>query len=113
MVKFRTLKYKHYREAKKLQAREIAGEDVEEEYLSYAISMVAEWDFIDDDAGEPLPTEASSIDELSLEQVNELSTLFNRKFGDMGAVPKTNAEPSPSTSTPSSQIESPATAQSG
>ncbi|NVM23896.1 MAG: hypothetical protein HWN68_19220 [Desulfobacterales bacterium] len=108
MVRFKTVKYKHYRKARALMLRENNGEDVEEEYLSYAISMVAEWDFVDAETGKELPVSTKSIDEISLNQIIEISTLFNQQFGDMAAtVPKATAEPSHSTSTPLSQEESP------
>ena len=113
MVRFKTIKYKHYRKARQLTAREDAGEDVEEEYLSFALSMVAEWDFVDEETGSSLPVGAKSLDELSLGQMVEVSTLFNRKFGDMSSVPKASAEPSLSISMPSSQNENQGTLQSG
>lgn len=82
--------------------REEAGEDVEIEYLTYAVSMVAEWDFVDDETNKPIPIVAGSIDELSMEQVNELSALFNQNFGEMSEVKKTTDGPSHSISTMSS-----------
>lgn len=101
MVRFKSIKFKHYRRARELMEREESGEDVEVEYLTYAISMVAEWDFMDDETGFPLLPEAGSIDEMSLEQIREISKLFNQNFGELSGVKKTNGGVSPSTSTPS------------
>lgn len=105
MVRFKTIKFKHYRKARELMTREETGEDVEVEYLIYAISMVAEWDFVDDETGKALPLEGKSIGEMSMDQIKEVSSLFNQQFGDMSQVKKTNSGPSPSTSTPSKPVE--------
>lgn len=113
MVVFKTLKFKHYRKSMGLRTRENAEEDVYVEYLAFAVSMVAEWDFVNEDTGEPLLANKDAVDELSLPQVKELAILLNRAFSEMSQVPKTNAEPSPSASTPLSQVESPEKDQSG
>lgn len=102
-VTFKTVKFKHYRKARALTARENKGEDIEAEYLTFVISMTEEWDFEDEETGELLSVDVSSLDELSLEQMNELAGTFNRQFGDMSQVKKTIDAPLPSTLTPSSQ----------
>lgn len=101
MVRFKTVKFKHYRKARALTAREDAGEDIEAEYLTFVISMTEEWDFEDEETGELLSVDVSSLDELTLEQMNELAGTFNSQFGDMSQVKKTIDEPLPSTSMPS------------
>lgn len=106
MVRFKTVKFKHYRKARELTAREKAGEDIEVEYLTFAVLMVEEWDFKDEETGDPLPLDTTSLDELTLEQMEELATLFNRKFAKVSTIPKATAEPSLSTLTPSNQEES-------
>jgi hypothetical protein len=113
MVRFKTIKFKHYRKARALTAREEEGENIDTEYLTFAISLVAEWDFVDEETGEALPIEAASLDELSLEQMTELASLFNRKFGDLSAVKKTTDAPSPSILIPSNLEERAETSRSG
>ena len=103
MVKFRTIKYKHARKAIDMTNRSIAGENVEEESLRFMINLVKDWDFLDADTGEPLPVSEESMDEMSIEQMNEMTELFNQKMSMKNTVPKTNAECSPSTLTESSQ----------
>lgn len=97
MVKFKTLKYKHYRQARALAANEDATED---EHISFVLSMVAEWDFVDTETGVPLPVGVASMDELIIEQMNEVTTLFNQQISL--TVPKATAGQSRSTSMPSS-----------
>ena len=114
MVKFKTIKFKHYRHARELMARDDSGEDVEVEYLTYAISVVDEWDFIDDETKEDVPVAASSIDEMSLAQIKEVCGLFNQIFSQKSGVKKRNDGPSYSTLTPSKPDASQApTPQSG
>jgi hypothetical protein len=115
MIVFKKTKFKHFRKAKALVAREEAGEDVDVEFLEFSMSLVDRWDFVDEETGEELdPRNPEAMYELTSEQVGELTAGFNARFQDMGnTVPKANAGLSPSTSTPSSQVESPAPHQTG
>ncbi len=105
-VKFKTLKLKHYRKAQEINARIDADEANDIDIIEFAIGLVASWDFIDADTGERL--RLSDIEELSTGQIAELLDSFSNEFaGATAAVPKANAEPSPSTSPPESQVENP------
>ena len=104
MVRFKVVKFKHYRQAQALIAKEDA---TEAEHFAFVISLVAEWDFKDEETGDALPAELASMDELSIDQFNEAMELFNEKMFSVGKVKKTSAAPSSSTSSPSSKVESP------
>lgn len=104
MVKFKVIKYKHARKAIEMTKRSDAGEDVTDESLQFMGSLVKEWDFVDAETGEPLAVGTTeSLDEMSIEQMNEMTELFNLTMATGNTVPKTNAEHSPSTLTESSQ----------
>lgn len=107
MVEFKTIKYKHYRKALQLTAAEDAGEDAGEEHFRFLLSLVSSWDFTDEDTGEPLSPGLESIDELTVEQLNEVTETFNQIFSQVSTVPKTNAGHSLSTSTEKPQAERP------
>ena len=111
MVRFKTLKYKHYRQAQEIDARIEAGTATDKEVLKFSLDLVAEWDFKDADTGESLPL--GELEELSLEQCREVNELFARKIKMVSEVPKVTAEPSPSTSMPSSLVENQETSPSG
>ena len=105
-VKFKNLKLKHYRKAQEINARIDADEANEIDILEFAIGLVASWDFIDADTGERL--RLGDTEELSIDQVAEVLGSFSVEFeGATAAVPKANADPSPSTSPPESQVENP------
>jgi hypothetical protein len=89
VVKFKTIKFKHYRRANELDRQIDAGVADDEDVIRFAVSMVQDWDFVDAETGEPLPV--GEIDELTREQFNEVLTLFRRQFGTEGTVPKENA----------------------
>ena len=95
MVLFKTVKYKHYRIASEIDERIDSGEATDDEILRFALSLVAEWDFVDGDTGEPL--ELDELDELSMEQCREVNELFARKMGVTAEIPKANEEHSSST----------------
>ena len=95
MVLFKTVKYKHYRIASEIDERIDSGEATDDEILRFALSLVAEWDFVDADTGEPLALD--ELDELSLDQCREVNELFGRQMGVAAEVPKQNGEPSSST----------------
>ena len=103
MVRFKVVKFKHYRQAQALIAKEDA---TEAEHFAFVISLVEEWDFVDAETKEPLPAELASMDELSIDQFNEAMELFNEKMFSVGKVKKTSAAPSSSTSSLSSKEES-------
>lgn len=103
MVKFKVLKYKHARKSIEMTKRIEAGEELTDESLRFMVSLVKEWDFVDADTGEALPVNAESMGEMSIEQMNEMTELFNLKMVTGNTVPKTNAERSPSTLIESSQ----------
>lgn len=97
MIKIKELKYKHYRQAQALLKRAQAGEASDDEILTFALSLIEEWDFTDVETGQPLPL--GELDELSLSQFNELKAVFEQMKG-LGVtflVPKANDAPSPST----------------
>lgn len=103
MVKFKTLKYKHQREAKELSAKIQAGEASSEDINLFVLGMVAEWDFVDAETGSPLPIDKSGLEEMSIQQFQEMNRLFNEAMEvGVAAVPKVNGGPSPSGSTVSS-----------
>ena len=114
MVRFKTIKFKHYRQAQELRKLIEAKEAKDEDILLFSLSLVKTWDFVDEETGEALPPGLESLDELSMAQCGEVNLLFAEEIqGKVKAVPKTNAEPSSSTSMPSSQDESPASPQTG
>lgn len=113
MIKFKTLKYKHYKWAQTIYEGLDDNEAVLDDIVKFAAMLVAEWDFVDGDTGESLPPgDKEVIDELSLEQFKELFREFNAKMGfdvrladengpaDQAQseveIPKASAEPSPS-----------------
>jgi len=95
MIKFKTLKFKHYREAQEINKRIKNEEATEEEVLRFALALVAEWDFVDVETEEPLPV--GELDELSLEQCREVNAEFARLMGVTAEVPKASEGPSSST----------------
>ena len=95
MVRFKTVKYKHYRQAQIINKRIKSEEATDEEILLFALSLVAEWDFVDGDTDKPL--ELGELDELSVEQCREVNELFARKMGVSVEVPKAREEASSST----------------
>jgi len=103
VVRFLTVRFKHYRIAKELIAKDAS----EEETFAFVISLVDEWDFVDADTGKALPAELASLGELSIKQFNEVMELFNLEMGFVTKVKKMTGEPSSSTSSPSSKEESP------
>jgi hypothetical protein len=108
MIEWRVIKFKHYRRAIELQnagRQDGAGQrtltsEAATAYLEYAISLIHAWDFVDAETSEALPVAAASLDELSVEQLQELIGGFGEKLGTSSAiVPKASAAPSSSTST--------------
>lgn len=95
MIKFKVLKFKHYREAQEINKRIDAQEATDEDVLRFALSLIEDWDFVDAETGEPLPM--GELDELSLEQCAEVNRMFARRMGVTAEIPKENGEPSPST----------------
>ena len=95
MIRFKTVKFKHYRQAQEINERIDAGKATDEEVLKFALSLVAEWDFVDGDTGEPLALD--ELDELSMEQCREVNELFARQMGVAAEVPKASDEASSST----------------
>ena len=95
MVRFKAIKFKHYRIAQEINERIDKEEATDEEVLGFALSLVAAWDFMDDDTGEPL--EPGELDELSMEQCREVNELFAQVMGVTAEVPKASDEPSSST----------------
>lgn len=103
MVKFTVIKYKHALKSIGMTKRIDAGEDLTDESLRFMVSLVKEWDFLDADTNEPLPVDVESMGEMSIEQMNEMTELFNLRMSTKNTVPKTNAEYSRSSSTELSQ----------
>jgi hypothetical protein len=99
MVRFRTLKYKHFRKAKELRALADAGQLTDEDVIRYACGLVEAWDFVDAESGAPLTP--GEMDELSVAQMIELFDAFNAAFSrsETISIPKANAAPSSSGST--------------
>ena len=96
MIKFKTVKFKHYRQAQGINERIDSGEATDEEVLLFALSLVDEWDFVDADNGNT-PLEIGELDELSMEQVSEVNEESARLMGVTAEVPKVSEEPSSST----------------
>lgn len=108
MVEFKTIKYKHYRRAMELMAREeVDDAEAEEEHFCFLLGLVKEWDFVDGDTKELLPVGVQSLDELTIEQLNEMTEIFNTKFLSVAGVKKTSNGPSSSTLMPSRPDASP------
>ena len=95
MVRFKTIKFKHYRRSQEINDRIDKEEATDEEILLFALSLVAEWDFVDGDTDEPL--ELGELDELSIEQCREVNERFAQKMGVTAEVPKASDDPSSST----------------
>lgn len=107
MIEFKVIKYKHYRRALELTAREdVDDATAEDEHFRFLLGLVKEWDFIDGETADPLAPGVESIDELTIPQMNEVTTAFNKIFSTSTAVPKANAGHSPSTSMQSIQVGS-------
>ena len=84
MIEFKTLKYKHYKKSQKIynnQNPDDPDDTTLDDVVVYAVNLVKQWDFIDEDTGEPLPVSEESINELSLGQFQELFREFNAKMG--------------------------------
>lgn len=114
MIKFKIIKYKHYLEAVRLTNLTDAGTNVEDEHFRFLLGQVSEWDFKDAETGESLPVGVVSIDELTIVQLNEVTSRFNELFIAKTTVPKTNAGYSPYTSTtPKPEEKTPESPQSG
>jgi hypothetical protein len=99
LIEWKVIKFKHYRRAIELQnagkrdgvERALTGETATA-YLEYAISLIRAWDFVDAETGESLPVEPASVDELSVEQLQELVNGFGNELGTKSAiVPKETA----------------------
>ncbi len=103
MVKFKVIKYKHARRAIEMTKRIDTGEDLEDESLRFMIALVKEWDFLDAETGEPLAVGIESMGEMTIEQMNEMTELFNLKMSTKNTVPKASAERLPSSLIESSQ----------
>ncbi len=100
MVKFKTIKYKHYRRALELTSREdVDDATAEDEHFRFLLGLVKEWNFMDGETADPLTPGVESIDELTMAQLNEVTTLFNQIFSKVTTVPKASAGHSLSTST--------------
>jgi hypothetical protein len=97
MIKFKILRFKHYRAAQEINKRIDAQEATDEDVLRFAVSLIEDWDFVDAETGDPLPV--GELDELSLEQCAEINLMFARRMGVTAEIPKESGEPSPSTST--------------
>lgn len=91
MVEFKTLKYKHQKQASTLSQQVENGIANDDDVLSFVINLVAKWDFIDAETQEPLPVSAEIMEELSLPQYNELMEAFNNQMGVRSEVPKESA----------------------
>ena len=105
-IEFKVIKYKHYRRALELTSREDEDDPTaEDEHFRFLLSLVAEWDFVDEETGEPLAPGVESIDELTIPQMNEVTTAFNRIFSQATIVPKANAGRSASISMQLDQVE--------
>ncbi len=96
MVKFKVIKYKHYLKAVEITKRVGTGEATPDESVQYIARMVKECDFLDVETGEPLAVGIESLGELSLEQMNEMTELFNLRMSTKDTVPKASAERLPS-----------------
>lgn len=110
MVRFKIVRFRHYRQAQELMNKEDA---TEEEHFAFVISLVDAWDFKDVETDKALPVGMESMDELTIKQFNEAMELFNQEMGFVTTVPKANAGPSSSTSSPSNKAETPETDPTG
>src|SRR3990172_4923007 len=94
MVIFRTLKYKHQRQASELVARRANGEAIKDDQDALIMSLIESWDYVDIETGQPiLPGQP---DELTIDQYNEVIAEFNAQMNGQSKVKKTNALPSSS-----------------
>lgn len=109
-IKYKTLKYKHQREARELNEKIKAKNATPDEISLFVISLVESWDFMDVETGELLPLDNPklALDEMSLEQFAEMNTLFNNAMEvGVAAVPKANNGQSPSGLIKSKQARKP------
>lgn len=114
MVKFKTIKYKHERQARELAARIEEGSALNEEMTAFVMSLVLDWDYKDPDTGEPVPP--GEPDELSLEDFSEVIQVFNDQMTAIKlSVPKKSASQSPSglTNSKTGKKQNPKASQSG
>jgi hypothetical protein len=95
MVRFKTIKFKHFRQAQEINKRIESNEATDEEILLFAVSLVDEWDFVDVETQEPLALD--DVDNLSMAQCGEINELFARAMGVTAEIPKENGSPSSST----------------
>lgn len=112
MITWKAIKYKHFLAAQELFRKIEAEEATDHDVLVYAVSLIAEWDFVDAETGELLPISEASLDELSLPQYKEIFRVFNAEFAvkvmEEAQVPKVNAGRSRSSSTRSKAAKRPA-----
>lgn len=100
MVKFKTLKFKHFRHAQILTRKLESGDIDDSAVIQFAASLVRSWDFVDEDTQKQIPVSLEGLDELSILQVQELSERFAEEMEGKATVPKANAGHSHSISTP-------------
>ena len=81
MIRFKAIKYKDIQKSKELLRAADESDDMTE-CFSFILRLVAEWDFVDIDTGEPLPVSIGSLEEFSIDQFGELTKLFNQEFRD-------------------------------
>ena len=105
MVEFKTIRYRHWREAMEFVTAEEAGEDRTDEYMGFVIGMVKTWDFTDPDTEEKIPVSADALYDMTVEQIKEMAGSFNRRFAQMSTVPKVSASKSSSILTPKQRAE--------
>lgn len=106
MIQFKTLKYKHKRQAEELSRLSEAGQAGDDQVMTFVLSLVESWDFADAETGQPLQLTTVAddegneyypcLEELTLEQYRELLTAFNRRMGAGGSEVKKTSDSSAS-----------------
>lgn len=98
MVRFKTLKYKHFRRAQEILVEIKAGTATDLAADQFVVQLIEDWDYTDIETGQAIPI--GELGELSLEQYTECMEAFNTRMTQASNIPKVNASPSPSGSTP-------------
>lgn len=80
MVTFKTIKYKHKKIVDDLIKKVESEQATDDEVDAFIVSLVASWDFMDVDTGEPIQVSLEGVGELSIEQYNSLMEEFNAEM---------------------------------
>ena len=89
MITWKTIKYRHLESLRDMRGKIDKKDLKDRDAVLFMLSLVAEWDFLDADSGQPLGLD--DPDELSIPQYKELCDSFNEQVGSKVVVPKATA----------------------